>query len=230
MKRKKRSLSIKDKDINVNKDYSNSNKHVMNGPTSKISLLQKPITKIEDEGKTVTEVFDTSMSRYEAITEMKESIATSTSIQEVDKNKNKTLSNTQKEGLINPEMVLSITPSNNNNNNNVYTNFPTSTPAIIEEPTSNITKPKQAKGEIELETQAYKKIKNQENHRNENLSNPDSYMNGMDLWQCTALTWINAYNEFVRNAERMNEYWFNLLGRPWIREQKNASSEKIRAE
>jgi hypothetical protein len=213
MKRKKRSRSIKDKDINVNKDYSNSNKHVMNGPTSKISLLQKPITKIEDEGKTVTEVFDTSMSRYEAITEMKESIATSTSIQEVDKNK--TLSNTQKEGLINPEM-----PSN----------FPTATPAIIEEPNSNIAKPKQAKGERELETQAYKKIKNQEDHRNENLSNPDSYMNGMDLWQRTALTWINAYNEFVRNAERMNEYWFNLLGRPWIREQKNASSEKIRAE
>lgn len=231
MKRKKRSRSIKDKDINVNKDYSNSNKHVMNGTTSKISsLLQKPITKIEDEVKTVTEVFDTSMSRYEAITEMKESIATSTSIQEIDKNKNKTLSNTQKEGLINPEMVLGITPSNNNNNNNVYTNFPTAPPAIIEEPTSDITKPKQAKGERELETQAYKKIKNQEDHRNENLSNPDSYMNGMDLWQRTALTWINAYNEFVRNAERMNEYWFNLLGRPWIREQKNASSKKIRAE
>ena len=68
MKRKKRSRSIKDKDINVNKDYSNSNKHVMNGTTSKISsLLQKPITKIEDEVKTVTEVFDTPMSRYEAI-------------------------------------------------------------------------------------------------------------------------------------------------------------------
>lgn len=154
MKRKKRSRSIKDKDINVNKDYSNSNKHVMNGPTRKISsLLQKPITKIEDEGKTVTEIFDTSRSRYEAIAEMKESITTSTSIQEVDKNKNKTLSNTQKEGLINPEMVLSITPSNNNNNNNnVYTNFPTTTPAITEKPISNITKPKQAKGERELET------------------------------------------------------------------------------
>jgi hypothetical protein len=50
----------------------------------------------------------------------------------------------------------------------------------------------------------------------------------MALWPHAAIAWINTYNEFVRNAAKMNEYWLNLLYRPWTREQKNASSEKIR--
>jgi hypothetical protein len=232
MKRKKRSRSIKNKDINASKDYSNSNKHVINDHTGKISsLTQKTITKREEEqGKTTTENFDTS--QYEARTETKESIAILTSIQEQDEDKKKTISNAQRERLINPEMVISATPSGSNNNNNAYANFPTTTRAMTKEPTSNITEPKQAKekGEKESGPKEYKNIKNQEDHRNENLSKPNSYTNGVAMWQRSAIAWINTYNEFVRNTAKMNEYWFNLLCRPWTREQKNASGEKIRVE
>jgi hypothetical protein len=235
MKRKKRSRSIKkNKDINVSKHYDNSSKHVMSDPTDKISFLtQKPITKKEEEeGKTITKNFDTS--RNEPITEMKESIATSTSIHEQeDENKKKTLSTAQKEGLVNPEMVISAIPSgsNNNDDDDAYANFPTTTPAIIKEQTSNTTEPKQPKEkEEESGAKEYKNIKNQEDHRSENLSNSNSYVNSMAFWPRAAIAWINTYNEFVRNAAKINEYWFNLLCRPWTREQKNASSEKIRVE
>lgn len=232
MKRKKRSRSIKNKNINASKDYSN--KHVMNDHADKISFLtQKPITKKEEEeeekGKTTTENFDTS--QYEPITEMKESIAMSISIQEQDEDKKKTISNAQKEGLINPEMVINAIPSgsSDNNNNNAYANFPDTTPAITKEPPPNITEPKQAKekGEAESGPKEYKNIKNLEDHRNENSN---SYMNGMALWQRTAIAWINTYNEIVGNAVKMNECWFNLLSMRWTREQKNASGEKIRVE
>ena len=237
MKRKKRSRSIKNKNINASKDNNNSNKHVMNDHAGKISsLTQKPITKKDEEeeekGKTITENFDTL--QYEAITEMKESIAMSTSIHEQDEDKKKTISNAQKEGLINPEMVISVTPSDSsdNNNNNAHANFQTTTPAITKEPPPNITGPKQAeeKGEKESGPKEYKNIKNQEDHRNENLSKSNSYTNGVAMWQRSAIAWINTYNEFVRNAAKMNEYWFNLLCKPWTREQKNASGEKIRVE
>jgi len=229
MKRKKRSRSIKNKDINISKHYDNSSKHVMSDPTDKISFLtQKPITKKEEEGKTITKNFDTS--RNEPITEMKESIATSTSIHEQDENKKKTLSTAQKEGPVNAEMVISTIPSGSNNHNDAYANFPTTTPAIIKEPTSNTTEPKQPKEKEESGPKEYKNIKNQEDHRSENLSNSNSYVNSMALWPRAAIAWINMYNEFVRNAAKINEYWFNLLCRPWTREQKNASSEKIRVE
>jgi hypothetical protein len=235
MKRKKRSRSIKkNKDINVSKHYDNSSKHVMSDPTDKISFLtQKPITKKEEEeeGKTITKNFDTS--RNEPITEMKESIATSTSIHEQeDENKKKTLSTAQKEGLVNPEMVISAIPSgsNNNDDDDAYANFPTTTPAIIKEPTSNTTEPKQPKEKEESGPKEYKNIKNQEDYRSENLSNSNSYVNSMAFWPRAAIAWINTYNEFVRNAAKINEYWFNLLCRPWTREQKNASSEKVRVE
>jgi hypothetical protein len=234
MKRKKRSRSIKNKDINAS---NNSNKRVINDHAGKISsLTQKPITKKDEEeeekGKTITENFDTS--QYEAIAEMKEAIAISTNIQEQDEDKKKTISNAQKEGPINPEMAISATPSGSNNNN-AYAKLPTTTPAITKEAPPNITESKRGKEkggeEEESGPTEYKNIKNRgEVHRNENLGNPNSYVNGMALWQRAAITWINTYNEFVRNAAKMNEYWFNLSCRPWTRGQKNASGEKIRVE
>ena len=77
-----------------------------------------------------------------------------------DEDKKKTIYNAQRERLINPEMVISATPSGSNNNN-AYANFPTTTRAMTKEPTSNITEPKQAKekGEKELGPKEYKNIK-----------------------------------------------------------------------
>lgn len=153
---------------------------------------------------------------------MKESIAASATIQEQDVNKKKTLSCHQKEGLISPEMVTSTNPSGSNNN--IYTNLSTATPVIMKEPTPNITEPKQAKEESKPEE--YKSMKNQEDHRKENLNNSNSFMSGVNLWQRAVIAWINSYNEFVRNAAKMNEYWFNLLWGPLAREQKMLVARK----
>jgi hypothetical protein len=39
-------------------------------------------------------------------------------------------------------------------------------------------------------------------------------MMGVDLWQTAAMSWIATYNEFVKNASKMSEYWLNLFQSP----------------
>jgi hypothetical protein len=36
----------------------------------------------------------------------------------------------------------------------------------------------------------------------------------MDLWQTAAMSWIATYNEFVKNASKLSEYWLNLFSSP----------------
>ena len=40
------------------------------------------------------------------------------------------------------------------------------------------------------------------------------FMMGVDLWQTAAMSWIATYNEFVKNASKLSEYWLNLFSSP----------------
>jgi hypothetical protein len=52
-------------------------------------------------------------------------------------------------------------------------------------------------------------------------------MMGIDLWQTAAMSWIATYNEFVKNASKLSEYWLNLLSNPWSIKTKE---DKIKVE
>ncbi|HZI71582.1 MAG TPA: hypothetical protein VFD60_10540 [Nitrososphaeraceae archaeon] len=62
---------------------------------------------------------------------------------------------------------------------------------------------------------------------NTNYDNFNPFMMGMDLWQTAAMSWIATYNEFVKNASKMSEYWLNLLSNPWSIKTKE---DKIKVE
>jgi type IV secretory pathway TrbF-like protein len=50
---------------------------------------------------------------------------------------------------------------------------------------------------------------------------------GMDLWQTAATYWITTYNELVKKASKMSEYWFNLFN-PWSKV--NERQDKVKVE
>jgi hypothetical protein len=62
---------------------------------------------------------------------------------------------------------------------------------------------------------------------NTNYDNFNPFMMGMDLWQTAAMSWIATYNEFVKNASKLSEYWLNLLSNPWSIKTKE---DKIKVE
>jgi len=62
---------------------------------------------------------------------------------------------------------------------------------------------------------------------NTNYDTFNPFTMGMDLWQTAAMSWIAPYNEFVKNASKMSEYWLNLLSNPWSIKTKE---DKIKVE
>jgi FtsH-binding integral membrane protein len=50
------------------------------------------------------------------------------------------------------------------------------------------------------------------NKQDANNNKFDEFMTmGVGLWQTAAMSWIATYNEFVKNALTMSEYWLNLF-------------------
>ena len=48
----------------------------------------------------------------------------------------------------------------------------------------------------------------------------------MDLWQTAAMSWVAAYNELVKNASTMSEYWLNLFS-PWSKVKERQDKVKV---
>ena len=62
------------------------------------------------------------------------------------------------------------------------------------------------------------------NKQDANNNKFDQFMTmGVDFWQTAAMSWIATYNEFVKNASKLSEYWLNLFSSPSsrIREKKD---------
>jgi hypothetical protein len=59
------------------------------------------------------------------------------------------------------------------------------------------------------------KINTETNRQNSNITNFNPFLQGMELWQSSAMSWVLTYNEFVKNASRMTEYWFKQFWNPW---------------
>jgi hypothetical protein len=48
----------------------------------------------------------------------------------------------------------------------------------------------------------------------------------VDLWQTSAMSWLATYNEFVKNASKMSEYWLNLFS-PWSKVKERQDKVKV---
>ncbi|HZA07370.1 MAG TPA: hypothetical protein VE619_06680 [Nitrososphaeraceae archaeon] len=54
------------------------------------------------------------------------------------------------------------------------------------------------------------------------LNSPTPFTTGFALWQLFIIYWIDMYNEFVTDAAKLTEYWFNAFVNPSTkREEKN---------
>ena len=70
--------------------------------------------------------------------------------------------------------------------------------------------------------------KNNIDTNKEDLSTFNPFMVGVDLWQSAAMYWITTYNEFVKGASRMAEYWFNRFWNPWTESEEGEKSDKVK--
>ena len=52
---------------------------------------------------------------------------------------------------------------------------------------------------------------NKQKLNNNHYENLNPCIMGVDLLQTAATSWITTYNEFVKNASKMSEYWLNLF-------------------
>lgn len=42
------------------------------------------------------------------------------------------------------------------------------------------------------------------------------FVAGAAVWQSLMTYWFNAYGEFLKNAPKMTEYWYDTYWKPWL--------------
>jgi hypothetical protein len=66
---------------------------------------------------------------------------------------------------------------------------------------------------------------------NNNLNNP--FIVGAAAWQTTITYWLNAYGEFLKNAPKMTEDWYDIFWKPWLnwaRQQQGQDKDRVKIE
>ena len=51
---------------------------------------------------------------------------------------------------------------------------------------------------------------------NKNFNNVNPFVAGTAIWQSLMTYWFNAYGEFLKNAPKMTEDWYNAFWKPWL--------------
>jgi hypothetical protein len=68
---------------------------------------------------------------------------------------------------------------------------------------------------------------------NKNFNNP--FVTGTVFWQASMKYWFNAYGEFLKNAPKMTEYWYDTFWKPWLnwmpqRQQQDKDKYRVKIE
>jgi hypothetical protein len=66
---------------------------------------------------------------------------------------------------------------------------------------------------------------------NKNFNNP--FIVGAAVWQTTITYWLNAYGEFLKNAPKMAEDWYDIFCKPWLNwtpQQRQQDRDKVKVE
>ncbi len=63
-------------------------------------------------------------------------------------------------------------------------------------------------------------------------NNVNPFVTGTEFWQSFVTYWFNAYGEFLKNAPKMTEYWYDTYWKPWLnwmpqRQQQDRDRVKI---
>jgi hypothetical protein len=61
---------------------------------------------------------------------------------------------------------------------------------------------------------------------NKNFNNP--FIVGTAVWQNSMKYWLDAYGEFLRNAPKMTEYWYDTYWKPWLNWMSQRQQDKDR--
>jgi hypothetical protein len=72
-------------------------------------------------------------------------------------------------------------------------------------------------------------ITREQDNKNNNV-NP--FVAGTAVWQSLMTYWLDAYGEFLKNAPKMTEYWYDTYWKPWLNwlprpQQQNKDRVKI---
>jgi hypothetical protein len=68
---------------------------------------------------------------------------------------------------------------------------------------------------------------------NKNFNNP--FIVGTALWQTSVTYWLNAYGEFLKNAPKMTEEWYDVFWKPWLnwapqQQERQQDRDKVKIE
>jgi hypothetical protein len=100
------------------------------------------------------------------------------------------------------------------------------TPTIGNQEESIVDKPKEEKVKAEPRSAPPYMTTKQDN---KNFNNP--FIVGAAAWQTTITYWLNAYGEFLKNAPKMTEDWYDVFWKPWLnwapQQQQDKDSVKI---
>jgi hypothetical protein len=94
----------------------------------------------------------------------------------------------------------------------VTTRAPTPTTANQEVKTI-VDKPKEEETVKAESRSAPSYMTTKQDNKNNNV-NP--FVTGTEFWQSLMTYWFNAYGEFLKNAPKMSEYWYNTYSKPWL--------------
>jgi hypothetical protein len=75
-------------------------------------------------------------------------------------------------------------------------------------------------------------ITREQNTKNNNV-NP--FVTGTEFWQSIITYWLNAYGEFLKNAPKMTEYWYDTYWKPWLNwmprpQQQDKDKDRVKIE
>jgi hypothetical protein len=103
----------------------------------------------------------------------------------------------------------------------------TPTPTTGKKEESIVDKPKEETVKAEPPSASSYMTREQDN---KNFNNP--FIVGTAVWQSLMKYWLDAYGEFLKNAPKMSEYWYNTYWKPWLnwmaqRQQQDKDRAKI---
>jgi hypothetical protein len=87
----------------------------------------------------------------------------------------------------------------------------TPTPTTGNQEESIVDKPKEETVKAEPHSASSYMTREQDN---KNFNNP--FIVGAAVWQTSVTYWLNAYGEFLKNAPKMTEDWYNIFWKPWL--------------
>jgi hypothetical protein len=94
-----------------------------------------------------------------------------------------------------------------------------------------VDKPKEET--VKVEPRSASSYMTREQYNKNNNVNP--FVTGTEFWQSIMTYWLSAYGEFLKNAPKMTEYWYDTYWKPWLnwlpqRQQQDKDKDRVKIE